>query len=184
MEGSEPGGRGMEMRRLCRESEGFSSSYSRLTVQTPLSVEGQQLTVREGASQLRSRRREGESGREKGNALDSGTIDSSFPVILHLSTPNPCPTGNPLLPSFNLISPLSLHAFLSTFGCVLNCRSLAPVCLAYDEGGGREMTRTVLAGSEMRRSRSPLSEREESPPSRFSSSDRVSRTTRCTLQNH
>lgn len=45
MEGSEPGGRGMEMRRLCSEREEFSSSYSRLTVQTPLSVEGQQLTA-------------------------------------------------------------------------------------------------------------------------------------------
>lgn len=33
------------MKRLCKDSAGFSSSNSRLTVHTPLSFEGQQLTT-------------------------------------------------------------------------------------------------------------------------------------------
>lgn len=45
MVGWEPGGRESEMSTLCSEREGFSSSYSRLTVEVPLSEEGQQLTL-------------------------------------------------------------------------------------------------------------------------------------------
>lgn len=185
MVGCAPGGSEMEMRTLCREREVFSSSYSRLTVEVPESEEGQQLTVDEGArverakggvSSLQRLVRE----RHPGYALEMGTTLSSVPVSLHLSTPRPCPTGNPFLPSLSRISPLLAQAFLSTLGCVLNCKSLD---LLYDEGGGRLMSNTDFSGSEMRRSRSPLSARDEMPPSRLRERERCSRTTRWTLMN-
>lgn len=57
MVGSAPGGSAIEMRTLCNEMDVFSSSYSRLTVQVPLSDEGQQLTSREQRREFSTIRR-------------------------------------------------------------------------------------------------------------------------------
>ena len=73
---------GMVMVRFVREESGDSRSYSRLIVHVPFDVDGQQLTT-----QLVSHnpRRWGKYA----NSLEIGTTLSSFPVILHFSTPNP-----------------------------------------------------------------------------------------------
>lgn len=48
--GVTPGGKGTEMNKLWRAKDVFSNSNSKLTVQDPPSVEGQQLTTSEGVN--------------------------------------------------------------------------------------------------------------------------------------
>lgn len=102
-------------------------------------------------------------------ALDKGTKVSSRPAYRHLSTPNGGPTGKPLLGSLRATI-RSVVLNFPTFGCCLNCRSLAE-----DMGVVSSSRIRASDGSAMLKLRSPLSSSDFRPPSRKRDRERVSR---------